>query len=77
MPLIVGAAVFAGAAPAAWTTSLADEIAELEPPAFDAVTLTRSLLPWSPGVRMRLCAFSPGMSTQASPPELHRCHWYA
>ena len=75
MPLIVGAAVLAGAAPAAWTTSLADETAELEPPAFDAVTVTRSRLPWSPGVRMRICAFSPGMSTHEAPSALHRCHW--
>jgi len=59
---------------AAVMTAVGIDVADLEPSAFVAVTLTRNVLPTEslPRVMVELVAIGP---TQLPPLALHRCQW--
>jgi hypothetical protein len=59
------------------TTCDAELRADAEPPAFDAVTLTRSVEPTSVLLSSYWESLAPPMSEQLPPPLSQRFHWYA
>jgi hypothetical protein len=77
----VGSDVFTGAATddagAGATTPEAALVAVPEPPAFDAVTTTRNVLPTSVDVNTIDDPVAPAIAKHEPPPESHRRHWYA
>src|SRR4051794_41405429 len=58
-------------------TAVAPEGALSLPPAFVAVTTTRTVLPTSTGTRSYVAAVAPVMSAQLAPAASQRCHWCA
>jgi uncharacterized RDD family membrane protein YckC len=59
-PLIVGAAVLAGpAAFAAAIVAVGALVAELEPSALPAITVTRAVFPWSALTNLYVCVVAP------------------
>jgi hypothetical protein len=81
VPLMVGRDVFAGGAVtdagAAATTADAALVADPEPPAFDAVTTTRSVLPTSADVNANEAVVAPAIEAHELPLVSQRLHWYA
>jgi hypothetical protein len=73
VPAIEGATVFAGASAA--TFALAAELAEAEPAALLAVTLTRMVSPTSPAARVYVGPVAPTPFSQLPPLVLQSCHW--
>ena len=74
-----GSAVFAGAAGGGGTvgdviTAVALLVAEPDPPAFEAVTVTRSVLPTS-AEPSAYCVAEPPTELQLEPAVSHRFHW--
>src|SRR5579864_7634431 len=57
------------------TTSLASELADALPSAFEAVTTTRTVWPTSPFTSTYVLLVAPLMSPQAVPSLAHRRHW--
>ena len=78
-PLIKGGARFAGGggggAGTGATTGVALLVAEAEPPAFDAVTTTRSVFPTSAEARAYCEEAAPEIEAQLAPAESQRRHW--
>jgi sugar (pentulose or hexulose) kinase len=79
-PLTFGSSVFvtavtAGGAGGGATVAVAALEADAEPPAFDAVTTTRSVRPTSELASAYCEPFAPLMSAQAPPPVSQRRHW--
>jgi hypothetical protein len=75
-PAIVGALVFFGAWPLAWTTSVGREVAVPDPELFVAVTMTRSRWPTSAAARVYRLLVAPPIGAQLPPAVSHRCHTY-
>jgi hypothetical protein len=81
VPLMVGRNVFTGAttedvgAEAAAITADAALVADAEPPAFDAVTTTRSVLPTSTDVNANEAVVAPAIEAHELPLVSQRCHW--
>src|SRR5262245_40030417 len=76
VPDTTGGDTFAGGA-AGTTTPVAADTALAEPPAFDAVTTTRTVNPTSPPTNTYVVPVALAMSAQLAPDGLHRRHWYA
>ncbi len=66
-----------GGVGAALTTPVALLVAETDPPAFDAVTVTRRVLPTAEEPSVFCAPVLPSMETQLAPAVSHRFHWYA
>ena len=77
LPESVGAAVFFGAEPVAFTTSVGRETAMPEPLLFVAVTCTRRRLSTSPDDTVYVWLVAPVMGVQLPAWALQRSHWYA
>jgi hypothetical protein len=79
LPLIAGSAVFTGAVAtgAAATRAVWPDTAVAEPPAFVAVTATRSVNPASPLATAYDAAVAPLMAAHDAPELSQRRHWYA
>src|SRR5581483_2740089 len=73
LPLIVGGAVFT--ARAAVTTAVGSEVAVASPASFEAVTVTRTVLPTSSERRTYARVVAPAIGAQR--PASQRSHWYA
>src|SRR5438309_1763584 len=75
VPPIDGAAVFLGAEPVAWTTSVGREVAVPEPSLLVAVTTTRSRFPTSVVWIVYWRLLAPLIGLQPPPCESQRSHW--
>jgi hypothetical protein len=74
VPEMVGWETFTGAL--TWfTTAVADDVAEVEPTLFVAVTRSRISDPASDDDNEYVCAVAPETSTQLEPATLHLSHW--
>jgi hypothetical protein len=60
---------------AAVTDEVGEEVADPEPDAFEAVTVTRKACPWSVEVAIWLAVVAPATAVQAAPVASHSCHW--
>jgi hypothetical protein len=74
VPVTTGAEREAGPVPAACTTDVAFDVAELEPSLFDAVTRTRSRFPTSAPPAVYRMFVAPAIAPHPPPAELHRSH---
>lgn len=60
----------------AWTLAVRRDTAELDPPAFDAVTVTSSVRPTSLSPTVYDLELAPAISLHSPPLRLQRRHWY-
>ena len=71
---VLGVRKLASCQPRCLITELAEDVAELEPTTFDAVTTTRIVRPPSAVTSVYLLPLAPGTSTQAAPEASQRRH---
>jgi hypothetical protein len=76
VPEMVGGAVFFGAEPVAWTTSVGRDVALPDPLALVAVTCTRRRWPTSAVCTVYWLLFAPAIESQLPAWASHRSHWY-